>query len=210
VTGDPGFADSDADGEPDCIDSDMDADGVADKGAHAADNCPFVHNGSQTDSDADGIGDSCERGSAAPLLTCDAGDVRSKAATAMLHVATDGSESRAVLYASGPAGYSEFVPDPTGTLLPIHPVRVHDTWRWHTEPPLAIDFTAPIAFRHALLADVALRDQSGAIVTDGAGRPLTLRDEEELREVYIELSIENVAGRGDTTHFIGESPCTPP
>jgi hypothetical protein len=55
-TTDEGCVDSDGDALPDCIDPDDDNDGVPD----AADNCPLVPNGDQSDLDQDGLGDECD------------------------------------------------------------------------------------------------------------------------------------------------------
>ena len=53
---DDGLVDTDQDGVPDCRDDDLDGDEVA----NDDDNCPFVENPSQQDTDDDGLGDSCE------------------------------------------------------------------------------------------------------------------------------------------------------
>ena len=82
---DEGFADTDHDGQADCVDTDDDGDGVADTNdqcpntppntqvnaagcpdadgdgiADTSDNCPFTANADQADNDHDGIGDSCD------------------------------------------------------------------------------------------------------------------------------------------------------
>jgi gliding motility-associated-like protein len=48
--------DTDADGIPDCVDTDKDGDGILD----TSDNCPLTSNADQLDTDADGIGDLCD------------------------------------------------------------------------------------------------------------------------------------------------------
>jgi DNA/RNA endonuclease G (NUC1) len=53
---DEGFADTDFDGQADCVDSDDDNDNVPD----AIDNCPLAANNDQADNDHDGIGDACD------------------------------------------------------------------------------------------------------------------------------------------------------
>ena len=53
---DEGFDDFDGDGAADCVDSDDDDDGVGD----AVDNCPWVANADQTNSDADSLGNDCD------------------------------------------------------------------------------------------------------------------------------------------------------
>jgi len=53
---DEGFSDKDNDGIADCVDPDLDGDGVPD----VADNCPGVFNDSQADFDNDGQGNECD------------------------------------------------------------------------------------------------------------------------------------------------------
>jgi len=53
---DEGFQDRDANGVADCIDPDVDGDGVPD----GEDNCPFTFNPNQDDANENGIGDACE------------------------------------------------------------------------------------------------------------------------------------------------------
>jgi N-acetylneuraminic acid mutarotase len=59
---DEGFPDTDHDGQADCIDADVDGDGVP----NASDNCPTTPNANQADFDGDGIGDACEVGPVRP------------------------------------------------------------------------------------------------------------------------------------------------
>ena len=51
-----GFADTDTDGTPDCVDSDFDGDGIA----NTEDNCVLLVNPLQTNMDLDGLGDWCD------------------------------------------------------------------------------------------------------------------------------------------------------
>ncbi len=53
---DEGYKDTDADGDPDCIDPDDDDDGIID----GADNCPLVSNSDQLDTNFDGEGNLCD------------------------------------------------------------------------------------------------------------------------------------------------------
>jgi len=53
---DEGFPDLDADGQADCVDPDLDGDGVK----NATDNCPAIDNPNQEDLDGDGAGDACD------------------------------------------------------------------------------------------------------------------------------------------------------
>lgn len=53
---DEGFPDTDGDGIADCVDSDIDGDGVPNE----SDNCPTVANVNQTNTDGDSLGDACD------------------------------------------------------------------------------------------------------------------------------------------------------
>jgi len=53
---DEGFPDTDGDGDPDCLDDDVDQDGVD----NDDDNCPVDANSNQEDQDLDGQGDACD------------------------------------------------------------------------------------------------------------------------------------------------------
>jgi predicted extracellular nuclease len=53
---DEGFANTDGDGQADCVDLDDDNDGVLD----GVDNCPFTANSDQADTDGDGFGNTCD------------------------------------------------------------------------------------------------------------------------------------------------------
>jgi hypothetical protein len=52
---DEGFANTDGDALADCVDPDLDNDGIL----NPLDNCPLVYNPAQEDSDGDGVGDAC-------------------------------------------------------------------------------------------------------------------------------------------------------
>lgn len=53
---DEGFLDTDSDGLANCVDDDIDNDGIS----NGDDNCPLVKNPDQNDSDLNGVGDACE------------------------------------------------------------------------------------------------------------------------------------------------------
>ena len=53
---DEGFADLDGDGKADCVDGDIDSDGIPNN----SDVCPGVPDAAQVDTDSDGVGDACD------------------------------------------------------------------------------------------------------------------------------------------------------
>ena len=69
---DEGFSDADSDGVADCIDEDIDGDGVDDQ----FDNCLGLANNDQVDTDGDDAGDACDEdddGDGDPDLTASFG-----------------------------------------------------------------------------------------------------------------------------------------
>lgn len=60
ILGDFGFVDIDEDGQVNCVDVDMDNDGVVDKGLSGQDNCFWIVNVDQVDDDQDGVGNVCQ------------------------------------------------------------------------------------------------------------------------------------------------------
>jgi hypothetical protein len=232
--GEPGYSDLDQDGHPDCADPDVDADGVPDKTldetlrcphkdeegcapAPALDNCPYTPNRDQNDADANGRGDACDDGKThAPHLAC-----RPAATGPLIHADTAwwlvtvdrlGEEEVDVsLFVAGPDGAAEVKPGPRAVLwLDIPHVGEHGQLVWEDELPLPFSFGQPIHFRFEELSELTLLNEAGDPALDAAGHAQSLLARLGYGAVFLELEIEDYAGRSDAAAVAEElNDCVP-
>ncbi len=202
LPGSPGYSDVDADGMPDCADGDVDQDGVPDKGPGVRDNCPWVPNPQQVDSDGDGTGDACETDSRAPALSCvpepsgPYGELKAGFWQVTIDVLNDESYA-AVLYLGSGSGVAE------GTLMPgalLWPRGMYlsneETVEFRTGAPLPFVLQQPIDFHYLDVEKIYLRNAAGDPKLDAQNNPIRLIDARGLGEIYMRVFLSDFTGRG--------------
>ncbi|HKU37219.1 MAG TPA: clostripain-related cysteine peptidase, partial [Polyangiales bacterium] len=217
VPGGAGYSDVDTDGLPDCADGDVDADGIADKGTSSPDNCPWVPNADQTDSDGDDIGDACEGASQAPVLGCtpvasgDYGELDS----AFWRVTVDRLNDErfgSTLYVSGTAGASEISPLAGALLWPRGLILdASNNLVFKTGIPLPFNLQKPIDFRYVDIEQLYVLNEAGAPKLDSNLQPIKLTAELGWNEAYMRVFVSDFADRGGAAEVQADvSSCDPP
>ena len=209
--GDKAYNDLDQDGEPDCEDIDVDGDEYT----NDTDNCPWIANPDQKDSDFDGIGDACAKDldKGKPNYACEP-KVFGVERDAVWHVdlhATTLKRVSSALYTQQPYGVSEFVVAQGMRLAPAvwrpklgdFEVDHQQHIRGAEEPKVRF------SYRH-IDQLVAYEDGKPALLEDDS--PMPLRTYLGLDALYLELRVNNIAGKGDAVIYRGAAPleCLPP
>lgn len=219
VPGTPGYSDIDSDGIADCADDDVDADGVPDKGPGPGqlDNCKWVPNADQTDTDSDGVGNACSASSHAPPLGCepepagDHGDLQS----AFWHITVDRVNDErfgSTLYVTTSAGASEISPQPGSLLWPRGLIlRSSGKLGFQTGTPLPFNLQKPIDFRYADIEQLYVLNEAGDPLLDSQLQPTSLLDRLGWNDVYMRVFVSDFAQRGGAAEVRGDfSTCDPP
>jgi len=217
VPGTPGYSDVDSDGMADCADDDVDADGVPDKGVLQVDNCKWVPNADQTDTDVDGVGNACAQNAHAPPLGCQpdpAGDF-GPLESAFWRVTVDRVNDErygSTLYVTTSAGASEISPQPGALLWPRGLIlRQGGTLGFHTGSPLPFNLQKPIDFRYVDIEHLYVLNEAGDTLLDSQLQPQSLLAQLGWNDVYMRVFVSDFARRGGAAEVRGDfSSCDPP
>ena len=227
--GDKGYADTDKDGQADCLDLDKDGDKVFDY----QDNCPWLPNADQKDSNGDGVGDACtvagkpNKDQGKPTQACE-GTPFGEFWTGVLHVDLEPVTTKLLnisFYARTSYGIAEVPLPPKGYLAPL--ARVADAWLQQIGPDRAssdphfrvlpgnpkfwVSEIAGAQWRLQVLDEQPEYDKQGKVKFGKDARPSTLAARYNMADLYLELIVHGLDGRADSVIYKGPPPqgCAP-